>query len=105
MGRRANVIAVSGVSLSDIQSHLGDLRAAAAQYGISRQHLHRLLARYRDGGLDDLEPRSRRPHYTKSRPVRTPSWRAYTCSQVGQAAPASGWRSVGWRTATGGLNE
>jgi transposase InsO family protein len=36
--------------------------AAAAQYGISRQHLHRLLARYREGGLDDLEPRSRRPH-------------------------------------------
>jgi len=36
--------------------------AAAAQYGVSRQHLHRLLARYREGGLDDLEPRSRRPH-------------------------------------------
>ncbi len=36
--------------------------AAAAQYGVSRQHLHRLLARYREGGLDDPEPRSRRPH-------------------------------------------
>jgi transposase InsO family protein len=36
--------------------------AAAAQYAISRGHLHRLLARYREGGLDDLEPRSRRPH-------------------------------------------
>ncbi len=36
--------------------------ASAAQYGISRQYLHRLLARYREGGLDDLEPRSRRPH-------------------------------------------
>lgn len=35
--------------------------AAAAKYGYSRQHLHRLLARYRDGGLDALEPRSRRP--------------------------------------------
>jgi transposase InsO family protein len=35
--------------------------AAAAESGISRGHLHRLLRRYRDGGLDDLEPRSRRP--------------------------------------------
>jgi transposase InsO family protein len=42
--------------------------AAAAQYGISRQHLHRLLARYREGGLDDLDPRSRRP---RSSPQRT----------------------------------
>jgi len=41
--------------------------AAAAQYGISRQHLHRLLARYRDRGLDGLEPRSRRPHTSPQR--------------------------------------
>jgi len=34
---------------------------AAAECGISRQHLHRLLRRFREGGLDDLEPRSRRP--------------------------------------------
>ena len=35
--------------------------AAAAKYGYSRQHLHRLLARYRANGLDDVDPRSRRP--------------------------------------------
>jgi transposase InsO family protein len=35
--------------------------AAAAEYGYSRQHLHRLLARYRAGGMDAVEPRSRRP--------------------------------------------
>jgi transposase InsO family protein len=35
--------------------------AAAAAYGISRQQLTRLLRRYREGGLDALEPRSRRP--------------------------------------------
>ncbi|WES63615.1 IS481 family transposase [Microbacter sp. GSS18] len=35
--------------------------AAAAEYGMSRQHLHRLLVRYREGGLDALEPRSRAP--------------------------------------------
>jgi transposase InsO family protein len=34
---------------------------AAAQYGYSRQHLHRLVARYQAGGLDAVEPRSRRP--------------------------------------------
>jgi transposase InsO family protein len=35
--------------------------AAAAEYGYSRQHLHRLIARYKAGGLDAVEPRSRRP--------------------------------------------
>jgi transposase InsO family protein len=34
---------------------------AAAEYGFSRRHLQRLLARYREGGLEALEPRSRRP--------------------------------------------
>jgi transposase InsO family protein len=42
---------------------------AATEYGISRRHLHRLLARYRHDGLDTLEPRSRRPH---SHPSVTP---------------------------------
>jgi hypothetical protein len=41
---------------------------AAAQYGYSRQHLHRLIARYKAGGLDAVEPRSRRP---KSNPQAT----------------------------------
>lgn len=36
--------------------------AAAAEYGYSRRQLHRLLARYRDDGLDAVEPRSRRPN-------------------------------------------
>lgn len=43
--------------------------AAAAEYGMSRQHLQRLLKRYREGGLDALEPRSRRP---QTMPQRTP---------------------------------
>lgn len=42
---------------------------AAHTYGISRRHLHRLLARYRDGGLDAVEPQSRRP---QSHPHSTP---------------------------------
>jgi transposase InsO family protein len=36
--------------------------AAAAEHGYSRRQLTRLLALYRDGGLERLEPRSRRPH-------------------------------------------
>jgi len=35
--------------------------AAAEEYGYSRQHLHRLVARYRAGGLEAVEPRSRKP--------------------------------------------
>jgi transposase InsO family protein len=35
--------------------------AAAAEYGYSRRHLHRLLARYAEGGLEAVDPRSRRP--------------------------------------------
>jgi len=35
--------------------------AAAKTYGLSRQHLHRLLKRYRQGGLEAVDARSRRP--------------------------------------------
>lgn len=35
--------------------------AAALRFGMSRRHVHRLLARYKTGGLDALEPASRRP--------------------------------------------
>jgi transposase InsO family protein len=35
--------------------------AAARAYGLSRQHIHRLLRRYRQGGLEAVDPRSRRP--------------------------------------------
>ena len=35
--------------------------AAAAEYGYSRRQLHRLLVRYAEGGLDAVDPRSRRP--------------------------------------------
>ncbi|ULE32171.1 IS481 family transposase [Mycobacterium sp. IDR2000157661] len=35
--------------------------AASRAYGLSRQHVHRLLKRYREGGLEAVDPRSRRP--------------------------------------------
>jgi len=56
------------VAVLQIVSRQLTVTAAAAEYGISRRHLHRLLGRYRHGGLDALEPRSRRP---KTNPAAT----------------------------------
>lgn len=42
---------------------------AAEQYGLSRRHLQRLLARYRESGIDAVDPQSRRP---KTNPRSTP---------------------------------
>jgi transposase InsO family protein len=42
---------------------------AAEQYGLSRRQLHRLLARYREGGIEAVDPHSRRPN---SNPRSTP---------------------------------
>ena len=56
------------VVLKVVASQLS-VTAAAAEYGISRGHLHRLLRRYRDDGLEAIEPTSRRP---RTNPRRTP---------------------------------
>jgi transposase InsO family protein len=56
------------VAVLQVVSHQLSVTAAAAEYGISRRHLHRLLARYREGGLKAVEPRSRRP---KTTPIAT----------------------------------
>jgi transposase InsO family protein len=48
------------VVLEVVSGHLS-VTAAARVYGLSRQHVHRLLKRYREGGLEAVEPRSRRP--------------------------------------------
>jgi transposase InsO family protein len=56
------------VAVLQVVSKQMSVTQAAAEYGLSRRHLHRLLARYRDGGLEALEPRSRRP---KSNPAAT----------------------------------
>jgi transposase InsO family protein len=57
------------VAVLQIVSKQLSVTDAAAEYGISRRHLQRLLGRYREGGLDALEPRSRRP---KTVPMATP---------------------------------
>jgi transposase InsO family protein len=57
------------VAVLKVVSKQSSVTAAAAAYGISRQQLTRLVRRYRDGGLEALEPRSRRP---LSNPGHTP---------------------------------
>ena len=52
------------VAVLQVVSKQLSVTAAAAEYGFSRRHLQRLLARYREGGLDALQPRSRRPKTT-----------------------------------------
>ena len=56
------------VAVLKVDSGQLSVTAAAAEYGFSRRHLHRLLARYREEGLEALEPRSRRP---KTTPIAT----------------------------------
>src|SRR6478609_6734740 len=48
------------VVLEVISGHLS-VTGAARVYGLSRQHIYRLLKRYREGGLEAVDPRSRRP--------------------------------------------
>ena len=55
------------VAVLKVVSKQLSVTAAAAMYGLSRQHLQRLLKRYREGGLDALEPRSRRPRTSPGR--------------------------------------
>lgn len=50
---RVGVLEVVGGNLT--------VTAAARAYGPSRQHVHRLLKRFREGGLDAVDTRSRRP--------------------------------------------
>jgi transposase InsO family protein len=60
---RARVAVLKAVSTQ------ATITEVAAEFGISRRQLTRLIAAYRAGGLDALEPRSRAPH---SVPLRTP---------------------------------
>lgn len=59
------------VAVMQVESKQLTVAEAAAQYGYSRRHLHRLLARYREGGLDALEPRSTRPKTTPNATAST----------------------------------
>ncbi|MGB9184297.1 MAG: IS481 family transposase [Solirubrobacteraceae bacterium] len=58
------------VAVLQVVSQQLSVTEAAAEYGFSRRHLHRLLARYREAGLPAVEPRSRRP---RTNPSVTPA--------------------------------
>ena len=61
---KARVVVSKIISKTDVCQRSGH------RLWVSRQHVLRWLARYRDHGFDGLEPRSRRPH---SNPRRTAS--------------------------------
>jgi transposase len=42
------------VAVLQVFSNQLSVSQAAAEYGFSRRHVHRLLARYREGGLEAL---------------------------------------------------
>ncbi len=51
-----------------VEAHLSEGRSVAelaAAHGVHRSWIYKLLARYREGGLEALEPRSRRPRSCK----------------------------------------
>ena len=55
-----------------VEAHLVEGRSVAelaAAHGVHRSWIYKLLARYRDGGYEALEPRSRAP---RSNPNRRP---------------------------------
>jgi transposase len=55
-----------------VEAHLLEGRSVAelaAAHGVHRSWIYKLLARYREGGYEALEPRSRAP---RSSPKRTP---------------------------------
>jgi len=57
------------VAVLKVVSAQSSVTAAALESGISRGHLHRLLRRYREDGLEAVDQRSRRP---RTSPGRTP---------------------------------
>ncbi len=65
---RAHVEASGGRPQGRLQAAVRHRRRGRVK-GLSRQQLTRLVRRYRDGGLDALEPHSRRP---LTNPGRTP---------------------------------
>ncbi len=78
--------------------------AAAAEYGISRRHLHRLLARYRDGGIDAVEARSHAPRTSPHRTSpqvreRIVALRRELTEQGSDAGPVT----IGWHLEREGL--
>ena len=88
------------VVVSKVISKQMSVTEAAAAYGVSRQHVHRWLARYREHGVDGLEPRSRRP---QSSPQRTASAVAERIVALRRELAGQGFdhgpQTIGWHLA------
>ena len=93
------------VAVLKVVSSQLSVTAAAAEYGISRGHLHRLLRRYRDGGLDALEPRSRRPHTqpARGRPTRCASRIVALRTELTAGGLDAGPATIAWHLEREGL--
>ncbi len=53
-----------------VEAHVLEGRSVselAAAHGVHRSWIYKLFARYRDGGYEALEPRSRRPRSVQAR--------------------------------------
>jgi transposase InsO family protein len=91
------------VVLEVVSGHL-TVTQAARVYGLSRQHLYRLLNRYRQGGLEAVDPRSRRP---ASNPRAVPDEVIIAVVTLRQQLAADGLDAgpvtLQWHLAAGGL--
>lgn len=95
---RARVIVLSiaqqGMSVAD----------AAVRFGVSRQHVYVLLARYRQGGIEAVEPRSRRPKSNaRSTAEATRARIVELRHQLTDAGLDSGPVTIAWHLAQEGL--
>jgi transposase InsO family protein len=77
---------------------------SAAEQGFSRRHLHRLLALYHEGGLDALEPGSRRP---RTNPAQTSEevreWVIALRGQLSAQGLDAGPLTIAWHLEQAGL--
>ena len=94
------------VAVLQVVSKQLSVTEAAAEYGFSRRHLHRLLVRYRQGGLEALEPRSRRP---RSSPKATPELVRERIAELRRQLTAAGSDAgpvtIAWHLQREGLGE
>ena len=92
------------VAVLKVASGQLSVTAAAVEHGFSRRHLHRLLAAYRAGGLDALQPRSRAP---KTSPHSTPEIVRTRVIELRQRLSAEGLDAgpvtIGWHLEQEGL--
>ncbi|SBT30305.1 Hypothetical protein PFR_JS14_2146 [Propionibacterium freudenreichii] len=79
------------VAVMSVVSGSMSVAQASREFGISRQHVYRLVARYRAEGPEGLEPRSRAP---RSHPNQTPAGGVNGSSRCVDSWSARAWTRV-----------